>query len=308
MKDQPRAYGFTLIELSIVLVIIGLAVGSVLVGQDLIRAGAVRSQIAQIDKFQTAVRTFQGKYEALPGDLNSMIAQKYGFAGHGPERGTGDGNGVLEGWNGNFDSWGTTIGPMGETAMFWSDLTYANGKNINLIEGTFNAATTDSIPSCLDTWGGLSCPPGLLLPEARIGRGNYVYVWSGGPGTGTNTDNSTNYFGVSALGGGLILTGTDGVNNPGLSVHEAYNIDKKLDDGLPQSGRVIAMGMVTTSGAGIVWAARGTVSGGPGDASATLPSSTLCFDNAGIAGATQRYSIKYNAGTLVTCTLSFQFQ
>ena len=46
--------GFTLIELSIVLVIIGLIVGGILVGQDLINAAAIRAQIAQVEKYQTA--------------------------------------------------------------------------------------------------------------------------------------------------------------------------------------------------------------------------------------------------------------
>ena len=41
--------GFTLIEMSIVLVIIGLVVGGVLVGQDLIRAAYERAQISQIE-------------------------------------------------------------------------------------------------------------------------------------------------------------------------------------------------------------------------------------------------------------------
>ena len=66
--------GFTLIELSIVLVIIGLIVGGVLVGQDLIRAAYIRAQISQIEKFNTAVNTFYGKYQALPGDMNATTA------------------------------------------------------------------------------------------------------------------------------------------------------------------------------------------------------------------------------------------
>ena len=53
---------FTLIEMSIVLVIIGLIVGGVLVGQDLIRAAYVRAQVSQIEKFNTALNTFYGKY------------------------------------------------------------------------------------------------------------------------------------------------------------------------------------------------------------------------------------------------------
>jgi prepilin-type N-terminal cleavage/methylation domain-containing protein len=52
---HKSATGFTLIEMSIVLVIIGLIVGGVLVGQDLIRAAYIRAQITQIEKFNTAV-------------------------------------------------------------------------------------------------------------------------------------------------------------------------------------------------------------------------------------------------------------
>ena len=51
--------GFTLVEMSIVLVIIALLVAGVLVGQDMINAAAVRSQIAQIEKYNSAVNTFQ---------------------------------------------------------------------------------------------------------------------------------------------------------------------------------------------------------------------------------------------------------
>src|ERR1019366_6843373 len=60
--------GFTLIEMSIVLVIIGLIVGSVLVGRDLIRAAELRSVISEVEKYKTAVMTFKGKYDCLPGD------------------------------------------------------------------------------------------------------------------------------------------------------------------------------------------------------------------------------------------------
>ena len=60
---------FTLIELSIVLVIIGLIVGGVLVGQDLIKAAEIRAQVSQLEKFNTAVNTFHVKYNDIPGDI-----------------------------------------------------------------------------------------------------------------------------------------------------------------------------------------------------------------------------------------------
>jgi prepilin-type N-terminal cleavage/methylation domain-containing protein len=67
--------GFTLIELSIVLVIIGLIIGGVTVGQDLIRSAELQSFVSNINQYKVAVNTFKLKYNALPGDINK--AQSY---------------------------------------------------------------------------------------------------------------------------------------------------------------------------------------------------------------------------------------
>ena len=80
-KSPYDKKGFTLIELSIVLVIIGLIAGGVLIGRDLINAAAIRAQISQIEKIQTAVNTFRGKFNALPGDMGTAIANQFGFPG-----------------------------------------------------------------------------------------------------------------------------------------------------------------------------------------------------------------------------------
>lgn len=54
MRDRQ---GFTLIELSIVLVIIGLIVGGILVGRELISAAEIRATVSQIEKYNTSVNT-----------------------------------------------------------------------------------------------------------------------------------------------------------------------------------------------------------------------------------------------------------
>jgi prepilin-type N-terminal cleavage/methylation domain-containing protein len=82
-KTHTRSSGFTLIEMSIVLVVIGLVVGGILTGQSLIAAAGVRAQIAQIENFNTAANTFFEKYGYLPGDIPAGPAAQFGFASRG---------------------------------------------------------------------------------------------------------------------------------------------------------------------------------------------------------------------------------
>jgi prepilin-type N-terminal cleavage/methylation domain-containing protein len=68
MLNMITKRGFTLIELSIVLVIIGLLAAGVLIGRDLIRAAEIRTQVSQFYEIQTAVNAFKLKYNCFPGD------------------------------------------------------------------------------------------------------------------------------------------------------------------------------------------------------------------------------------------------
>src|SRR5476649_2583779 len=70
--------GFTLVELSIVLVIIGLLIGGILVAQSMIGTSRIVAVAAQIQQFDAGVESFKAKYNALPGD-----AQQFGGNGDG---------------------------------------------------------------------------------------------------------------------------------------------------------------------------------------------------------------------------------
>ncbi|HQS44423.1 MAG TPA: type II secretion system protein, partial [Methylotenera sp.] len=63
-----KQIGFTLIELSIVLVIIGLLMGGVLKGQELINSAKVKNMANDFRSVQTQIYTYQDKFKALPGD------------------------------------------------------------------------------------------------------------------------------------------------------------------------------------------------------------------------------------------------
>lgn len=60
--------GFTLIEISITLIIIGLIIGGLLIGRDLIAAANLRRFVSNIEQYNTAINTFKNKYNCLPGD------------------------------------------------------------------------------------------------------------------------------------------------------------------------------------------------------------------------------------------------
>lgn len=69
-----KQLGFTLIEIAIVLVIIGLLLGGVLKGQELINAARVRNIAAQLDGVKIAYLGFQDRYRVYPGDMPTATA------------------------------------------------------------------------------------------------------------------------------------------------------------------------------------------------------------------------------------------
>ena len=83
---KQKNSGFTLVELSIVLVIIGLLVGGILAGADLIRIARLNSIREEVEKFKMATNVFYGKYNCLPGDCYNITTYLSGVTnGNGNE-------------------------------------------------------------------------------------------------------------------------------------------------------------------------------------------------------------------------------
>ena len=92
IKSQQS--GFTLVEIAIVLVIIGLLLGGILKGQELINSAKVKSLVNDFRVAQTYVYGYQDKFRAIPGDDGAAQAHV------GTTATNGNGNGVIEGeWN-----------------------------------------------------------------------------------------------------------------------------------------------------------------------------------------------------------------
>ncbi len=72
--------GFTLVELSVVLVIIGLIAGGAIISKVLLKSAEVRAQLTQIETYNHAVGMFKQKYDALPGDMTAGDAANFGFS------------------------------------------------------------------------------------------------------------------------------------------------------------------------------------------------------------------------------------
>ena len=114
--------GFTLIEIAIVLVIIGLLLGGVLKGQELINSAKVKNLATDFRNIPLFIYGYQDKYRALPGDDNNASTHVGGLTP--PSAGSSvPGNGVIEG---TWDAGGTSGHTNDESNLFWQHVRLAN--------------------------------------------------------------------------------------------------------------------------------------------------------------------------------------
>jgi len=222
--------GFTLIELSIVLVIIGLIVGGILVGQDLIKGAEIRATVAQVEKYNSAVNTFRTKFNAMPGDIPQAAAATFGLfqLTNAVPLGQGDGNGLIEG-----GASGSTLA-QGETLAFWRHLSDAN-----LVDGQLGSTGNSLIVAGTGVVTGAVTTVAQSLPPSKTTPTEYFVVFSAA---------GLNYYELMPIAG-VAAAGTYSYGTTGLTPIQSYNMDIKLDDGMPGTGIVIARGIAAVNAA-----------------------------------------------------------
>lgn len=217
---------FSLVELSIVLVILGLLTGGILSGQSLIRAAELRSVTTEYQRHTAALYSFRDRYQAIPGDFKD--ATKFWTAAHttlatcittaatGKETCDGDGNGRIDAHHEKF--------------RFWQHLA-----NAGLIEGSYSGIYgSPGLPN--------DSTIGVNTPASRLSNAGWHSAYadaSAASGTTFTIDFGNHYlFGSDG--------GTSGsLGGEALRPEELWNIDTKIDDGRPGYGLVIAQRWAT---------------------------------------------------------------
>lgn len=202
--------GFSLVELSIVLVILGLLTGGILGGQSLIKAAELRSVGKEYEQWQTAVNTFREKYRTLPGDM----ANATDF--WDTDTWDGNGDGIID--------YGAAVSQEGEVFMFWQHLALAG-----LINGQFSGEA--GAGSVEDSYVNVN------VPSSKYSSGGWSVAYADEGETNPSDCFDLDYGNYYHFGskiddwemGGELLT-----------PEQAWNIDTKFDDGKPGKGNVIA--------------------------------------------------------------------
>lgn len=211
-QKRNVAGGFTLVELAVVMIIIGLVVGGILKSYSMIELARLKSTVRDTQVFTAAQRAFYEKYRALPGD---MADARRRLADCTAASFCADGNGdrVL---GTPADSQTDLSGTPGvqENIQYWKHLVLAD------MIGSLDA-DADSDPARSEY--------GVTHPRAQTGGG-----WN----AMTTPPAAAGEYG----GTGIVyqLTAAPNANGAAVTPKEARHMDALLDDGRPNTGRVTA--------------------------------------------------------------------
>jgi prepilin-type N-terminal cleavage/methylation domain-containing protein len=219
---------FTLIELAVVLVIVGLIVAGVIQGQELIKQAQLRNIISEKESFDLARNTFFAKYNAIPGDMKNAVKYWGALGGSNDDGYNPDCEGAsydISNHSGNLTCNGNGTGIYDsnfEILLFWEHLS-----NSQLISGNYNSVYGDN-----GSGRGFVTLGGFNVPKSKFRNATWGVL-----------DSLIGYLPADKNGYYCFGTPVDesacGIS-PALTAEETYSLDLKYDDGKPQGGRILA--------------------------------------------------------------------
>ena len=150
---MKRNQGFTLVEIAIVLVIIGLLLGGILKGQEMITQAKIKNLIADFSGVSAAYHGYQDRYRAIPGDDNGAAA-RWAVA---PAATSGNGNGQIAGTYNNANAICTAAV---ESCSFWDHL-----RRSGFVAGTGSLLPYNAVTGFI----GVQTGNGAVVPAAALG-------------------------------------------------------------------------------------------------------------------------------------------
>lgn len=234
-ENRRAQAGFTLVELAIVLVIVGLLIGGILKGQELIAATRVNSTVSQIKAIDASTYTFNDTFGGKPGDIVSADVKINGCSTENscvPGITTGLGNGVVSDGsaaNNMGAAFTSTAANKTEAESFFVQLGKAE------LIGGINSSSV--IPVMNDTVLGTTLGSGSHFRIAHSGTTDITT-----PVIAGTTDNSAQYLLIAAEP----FTNTVFQGALGIGYKAASSMDIKIDDGKAGTGSVRGIGVVGT--------------------------------------------------------------
>ena len=214
-SHRPSEQGFTLVELAIVMVIIGILIGGILKGQELIATAKISSTVGQIEGLDASLNTFEEKYQARPGDMANPGGRLPSCAGVCAT--AGDSDSRIENGNGANPGGAPALNQEGSFA-------FAHLSAADLISGVI----VDATPAA--TFG-------ELLPIVKAGGGMWLGYAITNAGSNINTLTGGRHYAI--LNGQPVATGP---NVGAFSPATAAQIDRKIDDGVANTGGTQVVG------------------------------------------------------------------